>query len=1395
MCIQRLKCSMLVLVLILLSCVENVWAEDVDAFAASVRSNAMLAIDTSGSMEWPVYNHDIDYEAFFSWAVSNGYASDRYDSYDKGLGYAYDNFPWEKNKIYLVSAYIGYSEITGPDGKTYSVIGDPMYSTMYLNLRKDWVTGGIIDTGWEINDWDNITDNTISTNAAGYVIYPTLGTDQHPLEQPTDDVQYASSSLAGSTFANNQKILLTNYYTDSRTNIAKDYGFLGYLKAAGVYFSGLFETKALECTLTDDPDAAAVATSYYINSNGYRVPYDRQRIYAFVTGNFLSFITLIEDMKGDDDCADEGWRDVCYQSSSAQWKIVNIGSVENNTYRTRSDYGPNRDGFELHSLVSLSPFTGVKRIALYFENMDIENSSGGGGCNCDNHNSDNDGVYLVNKKGNVFRQIATEFPETDDGKMYGCDTHGWTGYYEVSEDDTLFVKFDVASDGGNSCWGSDRGFRITKIKWTTSEADSESESSGNFSCCNGEDGVGQKIFSRLEVVQQAMKQVVEDTSDTINWGVLRWSGAYPGIRGEAPLGSSVSTIQNAVDRLTADGGTPMGGGMQEAYNYSYDYLAANSDLAACSKNYLLVLTDGFPSVDVNWHEISKGDNHPDFSSSSYHDSDNWAGDPTQGREGEPNYSDDVARWLYNSTEADFNFTTHTIGFGLENPLLQDIAYESNGLHLTAYDQDELINAFYSLGLSMTDSVSFTAPAISVDQANRAQSGDALYMAFFKPVTDGYWQGNLKRYYLKWYTNGTEEVLDATNATATSSNGVFKDTSISFWSSVQDGANVDKGGAGAVLQASIETAFSQKSYYQRAVKTWKDDRMIDFNATTLVASDFGVTNASDRNAIVNFMHGYTYGADINGDPVATREWALGDIIHSEPLIFDYVDTTAARNLTNRYIAVGANDGMLHVFDSETGQEKLAFVPSDLWDDLSQFSDTNQHGYGVDGFLTKYQTGRNPELLVFGERRGGSSYWALNCIDPNPALWTVAWTINPTGDFAELGQSWSKMEIAVDASGDGRDYGIFTGGYDVAEDEYTGTLPAGDTVGRGIFVVDISDGSLVFKASYGVGNGTSVNGAQTSVTRTDMKYCFPGSPTVISYAGNLTIYAVDIASQVWKVSNNGTDWSVYKIFCANGVDMAGGSTAASGTVDKLAGMREYSASDNARKCFTAPEVSYAGDCSTDNPVIYFGTGDMAHPKSSAVHNRFYAVFDMSSNASMIPLDEGDLMNITCDEFDENTSLTAQEQLDLKAVLGDDYLSQAQGWYIRLDAQDDCVGYEGGLDHSGEKVTNSARLFNKKIYFDSYIPSDDDPCVPKGTALFYALGYCYGDSAFDLDATTKKQGISDRYFYVEDSTPPSAINIITGPGGGSVLKASAGNTIVNRFLDSDAGVELYWWKYDDE
>jgi len=46
-------------------------------------------------------------------------------------------------------------------------------------------------------------------------------------------------------------------------------------------------------------------------------------------------------------------------------------------------------------------------------------------------------------------------------------------------------------------------------------------------------------------------------------------------------------------------------------------------------------------------------------------------------------------------------------------------------------------------------VSHVAPVVSVDEANRTQSGDNLYLAFFKPRSDNYWQGNLKKYGLDY----------------------------------------------------------------------------------------------------------------------------------------------------------------------------------------------------------------------------------------------------------------------------------------------------------------------------------------------------------------------------------------------------------------------------------------------------------------------------------------------------------------------------------------------------------------------------------------------------------------------------------------------------------------------
>jgi len=43
-------------------------ADDTDVYQATVKNNALLLIDNSGSMNLPVYNHNIDYTAFLNWA-------------------------------------------------------------------------------------------------------------------------------------------------------------------------------------------------------------------------------------------------------------------------------------------------------------------------------------------------------------------------------------------------------------------------------------------------------------------------------------------------------------------------------------------------------------------------------------------------------------------------------------------------------------------------------------------------------------------------------------------------------------------------------------------------------------------------------------------------------------------------------------------------------------------------------------------------------------------------------------------------------------------------------------------------------------------------------------------------------------------------------------------------------------------------------------------------------------------------------------------------------------------------------------------------------------------------------------------------------------------------------
>jgi len=759
-------------------------------------------------------------------------------------------------------------------------------------------------------------------------------------------------------------------------------------------------------------------------------------------------------------------------------------------------------------------------------------------------------------------------------------------------------------------------------------------------------------------------------------------------------------------------------------------------------------------------------------------------------------------------------------------------------------------------------VSHVAPVISVDETNRTQSGDNVYLAFFKPMSSDHWQGNLKKYGLDLRARtdcGRTEpewtVVDKDNNLAGNCDGTFKAGSISRWvlpedNNPYDGGVINEGGVGEVMlskqmptDAEIENLSLTVDRFHgfRNIYTYKPDSnsdgsMTPFKRAQISPSDLNVGDDGIRDRIINFVYGYTFDtravSGVEGYPVAKRDWILGDIIHSEPVVIDYFGTDG--KVEYRFIAVGANDGMLHVFTDEAvtldnktypaGAEVFAFIPGDLLPKLVNFSDPNLHLFMVDGSANLYRAstkidGYDKKILVFGERRGGRSYWALDISRPDPATWKVVWHIQGgqngvttpvTQRIQELGYTWNKPFFTSIRIGGSlvKNIMLFAGGYDPDREDgfpegfvdidddgiwdqgeihaatsggtegYDLYNPGTDIMGRGIFAVDIADGNPLFKAIFAQGGNEVTAGSEQRLA--GMKFCFPADMSVIPISeSELIIYAADIYGQIWKIAYrydsdlNGGNWNVKRIFAANpGSDMPSGDMA----WFNEANMPALTSTDRGRKVFHSPDVSYFGNKWTARPMLYFGTGDRAHPHYRMIKNRFYAVADFDQMT-----DETYLLNLTCGELNADADANG----DIVRDEGDDQLQSgltellfngsARGFYRILSDQGACV--DDSEDHTGEHILNRPVLFFNNVYFTSYQPVLGVPCKPTGNVFIYALDYSFGTSAFNFDALNdtnyKIRNLADSYLKIPDSPIPSGVKIFTRGGEASGL-ISAGEGV---------------------
>ena len=379
------------------------------------------------------------------------------------------------------------------------------------------------------------------------------------------------------------------------------------------------------------------------------------------------------------------------------------------------------------------------------------------------------------------------------------------------------------------------------------------------------------------------------------------------------------------------------------------------------------------------------------------------------------YLDDVAHYFFthdmrvsNDTMNGWqNVTTYTVGFmasaesrlflintsnnGNGNPNLTVSTHPEYGkYHFETKTAAGLSQAILdAVNAIISRPTTFVAPVVPV---TRTTSGDKIYMAFFIPSEENFWQGYVNKFGL----NAQNEIVDANGNLATWANGAMREGAVPIWST-KDWVNT------------ANTSRNIYTYLGTNVDLTASEN--EFNTTNLTDLLLGyptdiTVNGSAVDGIDKVVN-YVRGADVldqneDGDTSENRDFVTGDVLHSEPLVFTY---HYASSPAKTMVFFGANDGMLHAVLDQTdpdiatpgdethyGTEAWSFIPPDQLIRLKYLIEGSSHMEFVDSSPKIYFHDENKDglvdpsdgdkvILVCGERRGGSSYFALDVTVPD------------------------------------------------------------------------------------------------------------------------------------------------------------------------------------------------------------------------------------------------------------------------------------------------------------------------------------------------------------------------------------------------------------------------------
>lgn len=565
---------------------------------------------------------------------------------------------------------------------------------------------------------------------------------------------------------------------------------------------------------------------------------------------------------------------------------------------------------------------------------------------------------------------------------------------------------------------------------------------------------------------------------------------------------------------------------------------------------------------------------------------------------------------------------------------------------------------------------------------------------------------------------------------------------------------------------------------RTILTWRPDTSppagTTFTWSNLSAAQKTALTSED---VLNWLRGDQSKEKSVGGTLRNRSRRLGDIINSDPYFVgteDYGYGSAGllasevrdEYVTRKYSAafrdrkkmlyVGANDGMLHGFNAETGVEEFAYVPNaagyaNLYS-LSQPSYT--HRYTVDGpprAADAYITGvgeSSPSwrtVLVGSTGAGGKGYFALDVEHPgsmtsSKVLWEFPKTGVAAADADELGLAIGQASIVLGENGQW--LAIFGNGYN--SKSQTAQL----------FIVDLATGAVVKRIDTGVGSTTDPNGLATPLAiDTDQN----GAVDLV--------YAGDMYGNLWKFNLSSTNTSSWSIpFSASGKP-------------KPLFAATYG---SARQPITGkPQASRNR---TGGVIVYFGTGQFFEVGDQAdmSEQSFYGIIDKCGRET-----SGDCGKATGGANVLRTALLQQTiDVEKSGTFGE------LTWDARLLSQKAMTDSHKGFyidlispskGKQGERVVSMPLIWDDRVIFVTQIP-DSDPCAYGGESWImeidprtggrttFAVFDMNSDGRFDGGDSMDKTIVSGRKVPGGLAKTPATVS-----GGGTTYKYTMGSAAV--------------------